>query len=349
MNLILNVNTALYSVKGSAEGEEKTHAAIADAMEKIKEQAIENEERTKKGLKPRPYNVVIKDEYGKDFVTIKETKSLEEIRNEYKKKQESYSYENREKNLLLAMNEIGNSDKSETSFKEELNKTLNSALFVTDANLTPGLEKILDYFGDTNGFFNSINFKEDISVKCIKDLIDMPSPKTGKPPKSFEHLLSNIVSINKIFKDNPNRDTYIETARNYINLRYKNIIPEQYRFEFETRGGLKTLLSSVEKEEVKKEKINKLEFEVSEKNFKQLFKTFCRLEQFRSQPGVLANYLIQRVPPENKEKFAKWMDSIGCKDGLSTMKVLDKWTNELEEKSNEKDLSQKPKGLRSED
>lgn len=345
MNLILNVNTELYSVKGSQEGEDKKHAAIADAMEEIKAQAKVNAERVKKGLKPLPYNVTIKDEYGKDFVTIKETKSLEEIRTEYKKKQESYSYENRERNLLIAMNEIGNSNKNESAFKEELNKTLNSALFVTDANLTPGLEKILDYFGDSKGLFNSINFKEDISAKCIKDLIDMPNPKTGKPPKTFEQLMQNIMSINKVFRENENRDNYIEIARNYINLRYKKFVPEQFRFNIENRGGLKALIQEIEGQEQKKEKINNLEFEVSEKNFKQYYQSFSKLEQFRNKPELLANYLIQRVPAENKAAFSKWLNSIGCKDSASTLKIFAKWTNE-KERENEKDII--PKGLRSE-
>ena len=165
--------------------------------------------------------------YGKELVVIKETKSLEEIRMEYRKKQDSYSFKNKERNLLLAMNEIGNSEKNEYQFKEELNRQLNSSLFVMDAELSPAQEKILDYFGDFNGLFNSINFKEEISSKCIKDLIDLPSPKTGKPPKEFEELLSNIMSINKIFRNNPNRENYIETARTYINIRYQKIVPEE--------------------------------------------------------------------------------------------------------------------------
>lgn len=346
MNLILNVNTALHSVQGSSDGEEKTYAAISEAMEDIKEQSKINAERIKKGLKPLPYKTVIKDEYGKDFVTIKETKSLEEIRAEYRKKQESYSYENREKNLLLAMNEIGNSSKDEYTFKEELNKTLNSALFVTDAELSPGLEKILDYFGDSKGLFNSINFKEDISAKCIKDLIDMPNPKTGKPPKSFEQLMQNIMSINKIFKENANKDNYIEIARNYINLRYRKFVPEKFKFNFEARGGLKTLIADISEHEQKHEQLSNLEFEVSEKNFKKMYQSFSKLVQFKNKPELLANYLIQRVPEENKESFAKWMNSIGCKDSASTLKILAKWTNEVEQKKNEKDIS--PKNLRGE-
>lgn len=343
MNLILNVNTALHSIKGSVLGEAKTHSAIAAAMDEIKDQARINAERVKKGLQPIPYKSVIKDEYGKDLVVIKETKNLEEIRTEYKKKQESYSYECREKNLLLAMNEIGNSKKSEYEFKQELNRTLNSALFVTDAELSPGLEKILDYFGDMKGLLNSINFKEDISTKCIKDLIDMPNPDTGKPPKSFEQLMVNIASINKIFKENENRDNYIEVARTYINIRYKKLIPENFRFNFENRGGLKTLIEKLEGQKTKKES---LDFEVSEKNFKKLYQSFCSLEQFKDKPELLANYLIQHVSNKNKEKFGKWLNSIGCKDSDSTVKILSKWSRESKDKSNEKNLP--VKGLRGE-
>lgn len=346
MNLILNVNTELHSVKGSSHGEEKTQAAITEAMQEIKEIAKTNIERQKKGLKPLPYNSVIKDEYGKDLVTIKETKSLEEIRLEYQKKQESFSYENREKNLLLAMNEIGNSPKNEFEFKEELKKTLNSALFVTDANLSPGLERILDYFGDSKGLFNSINFKEDISAKCIKDLIDMPNPNTGKPPKNFEQLMLNIASINKIFRNNENRDNYIEIARNYINIRYRKLIPENYKFNFESRGGLKSLIASLDKQNKnpQKENINNLEFEVSEKNFKKMYQSFSKLEQFKNKPELLANYLIQRVKPENKENFAKWLTSLGCVDSASTLKLLTKWSNENQQIDKSKNIPLNTRG-----
>ena len=328
MNLIMNVNTELHSIKGSVEGELKAQSAVAEAMEEIKIQALKNKEGLKKGLKPLPYNTVVKDEYGKELVVIKETKSLEEIRMEYRKKQDSYSFKNKERNLLLAMNEIGNSEKNEYQFKEELNRQLNSSLFVMDAELSPAQEKILDYFGDFNGLFNSINFKEEISSKCIKDLIDLPSPKTGKPPKEFEELLSNIMSINKIFRNNPNRENYIETARTYINIRYQKIVPEEYRFYFKERGGLFTLIKDIEKNNQKEKKLETLEFEISDKNFKKVYQSFCSLEQFKDKPLVLANYLIQRVPEKNKENFSKWLKAIGCNDSASLLKTLAKWENE---------------------
>ncbi len=349
MNLILNVNRELHSVKGSSDGEAKVHAAIAEAMAQIQEQARTNAERAKKGLSLLPYKSVIKDEYGKELVTIKETKNLQEIRNEYKKKQQETSYENQEQALLQAMDEVGNSTKKEVEFKEDLKKTLNSALFVTDANLSPGQVQILDFFGDENGLFNSINFKEAISSKCIKELIDLPNPKTGKPPKNFEQLMQNLVSINRIFKENENRDNYIEVARNYVNIRYNRIIPEQFKADFKERGGLKKILSKFEIEEEKKNKINSLDFEVSEKNFKKLFQSFINLNQFKNKPQLLANYLMKRVPPENQKNFTKWMNSIGCKDPVSTLKVFYKWEAELtENKDNSKDKGITPKGLRGE-
>lgn len=330
MNLILNVNENLHSIKGSVDGDLKVHSALEEALESIKEQISINKERVKNGLNPLPYKASVEDEYGKELVTIKETRSLKEIRAEYKKKQESYSFENKEKNLLLAMNEIGNSDKDEKTFKTELNQQLNSVLFVNNADLSPTQERILDYFGDIDGMFNTINFKQDISEKCIKDLIDLPSPKTGKPPKSFDHLLKNIMSINKIFEENPHKQEYIETARNYINLRYQRIIPEKYKSYFKNRGGLGPLISQMQNQELKNEKINNLEFEVSEKNFKKVFQSFSSLEQFQNKPLELAKYLTQRVPEKNKQKFFEWLNSVGCKDPVSTIKTLTKWANEAE-------------------
>lgn len=343
MNLILNVNTNLHSVQGSQEGEFKTQAAISEALEAFKAQNETNKERAKKGLKPLPYSVCIKDEYGKDFVTIKETKSLAEIRTEYHKKLEDYPPKDKEKNLLTAMNEIGNSQKNEFIFKEELNKTLNSSLFVNDVELTPGQEKILDYFGDPQGLFNSINFKEDISKKCIKDLIDLPDPDTGKPPKGFKYLVKNIISINNIFKDNPNKDDYIEIARTYINLRYKKYIPEKYRDDFETRGGLKNLVDNSEVFQQRKSKMQNIDFEVTHNNFKQYFQALIVTPQFNNRPGELAKYLGKRVPPAEKDKFVKWLNENGCTDKISTLKTLTKWSNEAESKNQNKNQNQKNK------
>ena len=111
MNLLLNVNENLYSVKSSVDGEKKIQAAIDEAMYDIKLQVQKNIERKNKGLKPQPYKTSVLDEYGKEIVSIKETKSLLEIRNNYNKNLEKLSYEKREENLLSAMNEIGNSYK----------------------------------------------------------------------------------------------------------------------------------------------------------------------------------------------------------------------------------------------
>lgn len=350
MNLIINVNTELHSIKASTMGEAKTQSAIREAIDEIIEQSKVNQQRKNKGLKPLPYNATVKDEYGKDLVVIKEARTLEEIRLEYQKKQTSLSSENKEKNLLTAMNEIGNSEKNEYAFKEDLNKQLNSALFVNDTNLSPTQERILDYFGNIEGIYSTIDFKKEISAKCIKDLIDLPDQKTGKPPKSFEHLLSNIMSISKIFNESPKKEDYLEIARNYINLRYNKIVPENYKDYFKQRGNLLSLVLQIEKEESKTKKINNLEFEVSEKNFKKLYQSFCDLPQFKNNPSGLVSYLLQRVPKENKESFTKWMFSIGCKDAESTYKIFAKWSNE---KAQGKGVDQKenditPKGLRGE-
>lgn len=348
MNLIININTELHSVKASNMGDIKVHSAIKEAIDEIVYQSKVNNERTAKGLKPLPYNATVKDEYGKDLVVIKEARSLEEIRKEYQKKQDSYSLETREKNLLASMNEIGNSEKNEYAFKEELNKQLNSALFVNDTNLSPAQERILDYFGNMDGIYSTIDFKKEISAKCIKDLIDLPDPKTGKPPKSFEHLLSNIISISKIFNESPKKEDYLEIARNYINIRYSKIVPENYKNYFKNRGNLLPLVLQIEKEESKTKKINNLEFEVSEKNFKKLYQSFCDLPQFKNNPSALATYLLQRVPKENKESFTKWMVSIGCKDAESTYKIFAKWSNEKAEGKNLDSKEVEPKGLRGE-
>ncbi|OJF76958.1 MAG: hypothetical protein BKP49_05160 [Treponema sp. CETP13] len=90
-----------------------------------------------------------------------------------------------------------------------------------------------------DGIYSTIDFKKEISAKCIKDLIDLPDPKTGKD--------------------------YLEIVRNYINLRYNKIVPENYKEYFKNRGNLLPLVLKIEKEKSKTKKINKLEFEVSEK------------------------------------------------------------------------------------
>lgn len=336
MGLIIDYNKNLYSIKGSVEGTKKLKSAISEAIDNILTQQMQNEEREAKGLKPLPCQSVIKDEYGKEIVSIKETKNLEEIRKEYSKNLENLTYEEREKNLLTAMDEVGNSKKDEYDFKEQLAKQLNSALFVIDAELTPGLEKILDFFGDTKGMFNSINFKEEISQKCIKDLIDLPNPDTGKPPKTFEQLFSNIVSVNEVFKGNPNREKYIDLARSYINISYKFLIPKKYKDIFGTRGGLEELLNYREKQKINN--IKNAEFEVSEKNFKQMYKVFSQFKNFKvnENPLYLANYLLTRVPQERKESVSKWLKSQGCIGEEKTKEILSTWAKEaaLERKQN---------------
>ena len=80
MNLLLNVNENLYSIKSVEDGEKKLQAAIDEALYDIKLQIRQNIERQKQGKKPQPYITSIKDEYGKEIVSIKETRSLLEIR-----------------------------------------------------------------------------------------------------------------------------------------------------------------------------------------------------------------------------------------------------------------------------
>ncbi|MBE6361249.1 MAG: hypothetical protein E7059_07355 [Treponema bryantii] len=337
MNLLLNVNENLYSIKGVVDGEKKLQAAIDEAMYEIKLQIQQNIERQKQGKKPQPYVSSIKDEYGKEIVSIKETRSLLEIRNNYNKFQQKLPFEKREENLLAAMDEIGNSDKSDTMFKEELAAQLNKAIFVMDANLSPGLERILDYFGDTQGIFSTINFKEDIAFKCIKDLIDLPNPNTGKPPKTFEQLLANIVSVNEVFKENKARAKYIDMARSYINVSYKNLIPQKYRNIFAERGGLENFLNNYAKQNKELEKINSKQFEVSEKNFKRFYQVFCSLEPFKNKPITLLNYLMNHVPKDKKEETINWLSKQGCKDEITTVKVLTKWADETLNKKQPKD------------
>lgn len=348
MNLVLSVNTNLYSVQGSVDGARKVQSAIDEAMFDIKHQLQVNEERQKKGYKPFPYQTTILDEYGKELVSVKETKSLEEIRKEYLKIQEKLPFEKREENLLRAMDEVGNSEKNEYAFKDDLAKQLNSSLFITDTELSPGLEKILDYFGDRKGMFNSINFKDEIAQKCIKELIDLPNPKTGKPPKTFEQLFSNIMSVNEVFKENPNRKRYIELARSYINISYKFLIPDKYRHHFSERGGLDSLIQAREKQVRKMNSLNNADFEVSEKNFKKMYQVFSNFEQFKNKPLTVANYLMSRVPEEKKELVKKWFISQGCRDEISTIKVLNNWSAEQEKnlsKQNEKSKSDEGRNL----
>lgn len=333
MNLIINVNENLYSIKSVADGEKKLQAAIDEALYNIKQQVKENFERGKEGKSPLPYNTVVKDEYGKDLVTVKETKSLLEIRNNYNKQLEKLPYPKREENLLAAMGEIGNSEKNDRIFRDELANQLNQVLFVSDVKLSPGLEKILDYFGDTKGVFSTINFKEDITVKCIKDLINLPNPDTGKPPKTFEQLMSNIISVNEVFKENENRSKYIDIARSYINVSYKNIIPHQYREIFSERGGLENFIKNHERKSQENQKVEEKEFVVSEKNFKKMFQVFSELAPFKEKPFSTITYLMNHVPEEKRANVQEWLTKQGCKDEISTVKTLTKWLDEAKQEA----------------
>lgn len=259
--LTLDINKNNYSMKGSADGERKLKAALMEMNEILLELYEKNNKREKMGLKPLPLSFSIKDEFGVDLIKVGEFFSLDEIREEKLKWQKNIPYSIKERDTLQALNEIGNSNKTQYEFNEELRVKLNKNIFVKDANLTPGETAILDYFGNSKGLFNSINFKEDISRNLIKQLIDSESPETNEPPKSFPHLFDNSLNVNRVFKNNPNRKEYIEQARTYINISYKRLIPKKYLGIFSERYGLEKLIQATEiKNEFKQPEINQKEF-----------------------------------------------------------------------------------------
>lgn len=349
MNLIINVNEELYSIRQDANPDKKLKAAVDEAMYHIGLQLKDNKEREKKGLSPLPLTATIKDEYNKEVVSIKEAKTLQEIRVNYNKKLEKLPYEQREENLLSAMGEIANSSKSKNEFCQELRDQMNKAFFVNDMKLTPGLERILDYFGNINGIFNTINFKEDITVKSIKELIDLPNPETGKPPKSFGQLLSNIISMNEILADNDRKKNYIDVARGYINVTYKRVIPEEYREAFASKENFENFLNKLSDVNKRNKQIgnpttiernsgeNHLatrDPEVTEKNFKEKFKMYSVMPQFENKPLDLFKHLYYQVPEKEREKLNRWLGEQGVNGGdqNSIIKITSKW---IEEKVNE--------------
>ena len=259
--LTLDINKNNYSIKGSAEGTKKLKAALLEMNETLLELYEKNDKREKMGLKPLPLSFSIKDEFGEDLIKVGETSSLDEIRKEKLKWQENVPYSIKENDTLQALNEIGNSTKTQYEFNESLRSKLNKNIFVKDANFTPGETAILEYFGNSKGLFNSINFKDDISRNLIKQLIDNESPETNEPPKSFPHLFDNILNVNKVFKNNPNRKEYVEQARTYINISYKYLIPKKYLSIFSERYGLEKLIQAAEiKKELKQPETNQKDF-----------------------------------------------------------------------------------------
>lgn len=350
MNLIINVNEELYSIRQDANPDKKLKAAVDEAMYHIGLQLKDNKEREKKGLSPLPLTATIKDEYNKEVVSIKEAKTLQEIRVNYNKKLEKLPYEQREENLLSAMGEIANSSKSKNEFCQELRDQMNKAFFINDMKLTPGLERILDYFGNINGIFNTINFKEDITVKSIKELIDLPNPETGKPPKSFGQLLSNIISMNEILADNDRKKNYIDVARGYINVTYKRVIPEEYREAFASKENFENFLNKLSEVNKRNKQIGKnpttternsgenhlatRDPEVTEKNFKEKFKMYSVMPQFENKPLDLFKHLYYQVPEKEREKLNRWLGEQGVNGGdqNSIIKITSKW---IEEKVNE--------------
>lgn len=259
--LTLDINKNNYSITGSMDGPKKIKAALMEMNETLLELYEKNAKREKMGLKPLPLSFSIKDEFGEDLIKVGEVSSLDEIRKEKLKWQENVPYSIKENDTLQALNEIGNSTKTQYEFNETLRAKLNKNIFVKDANFTPGETAILEYFGNSKGLFNSINFKDDISRNLIKQLIDNESTETNEPPKSFPHLFDNILNVNRVFKNNPNRREYIEQARTYINISYKHLIPKKYLEIFSERYGLEKLIQAAEiKNEFKKTEMNQKEF-----------------------------------------------------------------------------------------
>lgn len=333
MNLILDVNDSLFSLQKSPDADLMVQSAIRGAFDDIKHQVDVNNDRKKKGLPVVPYKAVVKDDYGRDIVTIRQAESLHDIRNAYKKKVDALSYESKEKTLLDAMKEVGNSEKSEKDFKKELFDRLNSCLFVSDAKLSPGLEKILDYFGDSNRLFSTVNFKTDISIECIHELIDMPDPLTGKPPKSFLDLVRNLMCIDNIFEKNPGRNDFLEKARIYINMHYSQIIPKEYSTYFSQRGSIPSLIDDIRRNLENRQKqtreLEALSFEVNETNFKSCFVTlYKKVDRFRENPFELKNYLMEHVKPVDRQRVSAWLEVQGCHDDLSAAQVFKDWAEE---------------------
>ena len=346
MNLIIDVNEELYSIRSDKNPAKKLKAAVKEAMYEIGLQLNENKKREEKGLPPLPLFASIKDDYNKEVVSIKEAKSLQEIRQNYNKNLEKLPFEQREKKLLDSMGEIANSPKSRDEFCQELREKMNQAFFVTDMKLSPGLERILDYFGNLNGIFNTINFKDDITFKSIKDLIDLPNPETGKPPKTFAQLMSNIVSMNEVLSENVQRKTYIDAARTYINVTYKRVIPEEYRNIFASKDEFEKFLDKLSEVNKKNKQVERetigagksfrenshvdKNLVVTEKNFKELFKLYIVMPQYDGKDLNLFHDLYKQVPEENKMQVNRWLSEQGIK-GSNTediTKLTSKWTLE---------------------
>lgn len=338
--LTLDINKNNYSIKGSADGAKKLKAALMEMNETLLELYEKNEKREKMGLKPLPMSFSIKDEFGVDLIKVGETASLDEIRKEKLKWQENVPYSIKENETLQALNEIGNSTKTQYEFNEELRAKLNKNIFVKDANLTPGETAILDYFGNSKGLFCSINFKDDISRNLIKQLIDNESPETNEPPKSFPHLFDNILNVNKVFKNNPNRKEYIEQARTYINISYKHLIPKKYLGIFSERYGLEKLIQAAEiKNEFKqpetnqKEFLNKVSFAMNEE--------IKNLNMGMNDSAVLiaTKNMMKKLNQEQREKF---INIINEKNVASIDKGLS-FLSKLAEGQNKEDKSKSTK------
>ncbi len=338
--LTLDINKNNYSIKGSADGAKKLKAALLEMNETLLELYEKNDKREKMGLKPLPLSFIIKDEFGVDLIKVGEASTLDEIRTEKQKWQKNVPYSIKENEILRGMDEVGNSNKNQYEFNDELRAKLNKNIFVKDAKLTPGESAILDFFGNSKGMFDSINFKEKISRNLIKQLIDNESPETNEPPKSFPHLFDNILNVNRVFKNNPNRKEYIEQARSYINISYKHLIPEKYKDIFSERYGLEKLIQAAEiKKEFKEPDVNQKDF--LNKISYAMNEEIKNLNMGMNDSAVLiaTKNMMKKLNQEQREKF---IDIMNEKNVSSVDKGLSFLTKLIEGQNKEAGAKNKP-------
>ena len=328
MNLIFTLNENLPSIRNSAEGEQKRLAAVKDAVERVNEIIEANKARAAEGRKPVPVEVEIKDEYGKTVVAMREAQSIEEKRAEFLKWRGSS--EMSEDRLLAAIDEVGNSGKNSAELKKELEDALSKSLFIAKADLTPGLAQFLRYCGDPM-VSNEVaallergpegnGLKREITESCIKQIIDLPNPKTGKPPKTFAELMANLKNISEILSKNPLREKCMETARLYVKSRYLFIVPESAKKFFTERGGLDEALASKEVQRQGEK------FSVTEKNFSEVYKFLYEQAQgpAAKKAGEALKLCFKLVSPADKAAVSAFVAerTKGCKSPGDMAKAL---------------------------
>lgn len=328
MNLIFTLNDNLPSIKNSSEGKQKREAAVKDAVERVSEIIEANKARVAAGKKPIPVEVEVKDEYGKTVVSMREAQSLEEKREEFLKWKGSA--EMSEERLLAAIDEVGNGGKDSAELKKELERELSKSLFIAKADLSPGLAQFLRYCWDPM-VSNEVaallekgpegnGLKREITESCIKQIIDLPNPKTGKPPKTFAELMANLKNISDILAKNPMREKCMETARLYVKNRYLFIVPESARKFFSERGGLEECLKS-SNPAAQSEK-----FSVTVKNFREVYKFLYDQAQgaFDAKAGEALKLCMKFVAPEDRKAVQAFVAerTKGCKRPEDFAKAL---------------------------